>query len=297
MRLLVVGTVPVEDGPVLLGPVLRSDDGVLQVGDASVADCQGTASMLLAAEAVARHFDVEGPWALLAGDIGRGDGTRSVYSHLGEALERSCADVLAFHYLQPIMALMRESIAMLEERVAAGRLTLIADAGGMYAAKSAGLARHFELMTPDVGELGFLADPKASHPAYVGRYLFGNEEFDPVTLARKAAESGGAARILLIKGATDYLAVNGTIEATIDSPDVPALEAIGGTGDTITGLAAAFMAMGLPTVDAAVCAARANREAGSALGARPDNTSRDLVERLPSVLDRHLCAWQRCVLR
>lgn len=49
--------------------------------------------------------------------------------------------------------------------------------------------------------------------------------------------------------------------ATITKPDVPALEAIGGTGDTITGLVAAFTYAELEPHQAAIIADRANRMA------------------------------------
>lgn len=288
MSLLVVGTIPIHPGAVFAGPVERADDGTLLIGGERCPVCQGTPAMLLAAEAVSRHLAMPRPYALLGGDLGRGDGTRAVYHRLEDAIRESEAHVVAFHYLQPIMALMRDAIGRLAPRADAGELVLVADAGGMYAAKASGVASHFELMTPDAGEVGFLADPDVSHPAYVARHLLGNDGFDPADLARRAAESKGAARVLLIKGVTDHVAVNGEVVASVDSPDVPQLEAIGGTGDTITGLAAALIAAGMPTVEAAVCAARVNREAGRRLEARPDHRASDLVDHFPGALGEHV---------
>jgi NAD(P)H-hydrate repair Nnr-like enzyme with NAD(P)H-hydrate dehydratase domain len=288
MSLLVVGTFPGPLGEVLFGPVERDGPSTFAVGGRALPACQGTAAMLAAAEAVTRHLRLETPQALLGGDHGRGEGTRAVHAWLAEHGERVSARVVAFHYLQPIMALMRRSVEALSRGDAP---LLVADAGGMYAAKAAGLARRFELMTPDVGEVGFLADDAASHPAYVSRYLFGAPEFDPVRLARLAWERGGSPRVLLVKGAVDHVAVEGEIVATVAEPCVPELEPIGGTGDTITGIAAALVAAGFPTVDAAVCAARANREAGRRMGARPDHRATDLVAQLPGVLAERLCGW------
>jgi NAD(P)H-hydrate repair Nnr-like enzyme with NAD(P)H-hydrate dehydratase domain len=244
--------------------------------------------MLLAALAVSGHLGVEPPQALLGGDIGRGDGTRRVYEHLHETVLRERPDVVAFHYLQPIMSLMRECVGKL--LALTPRPLLVADAGAMYAAKASGVGSAFELMTPDVGEVGFLADPAASHPAYVARHLFGACDFDPQELARQAHELGASARVLLVKGQTDHVAVEGEIVARTDSPSVPCLEAIGGTGDTITGLAAGLMSAGFPTPDAAICATRVNRRAGALLGARPDQTAADLAARFPEVLAADLCA-------
>lgn len=288
MSLLVVGTYPGTPGTLLSGPVERSETGELTIGGEHLPSCQGTAAMLAAAVEVMRHLNVAPPEAILGGDQGRGEGTRAVHAALRDQGKRREAKVVAFHYLQPVMALMRRSVEALAE---AGGPILVADAGGMYAAKAAGLARRFELMTPDVGEVGFLADPDVSHPAYVSRFLFGTDAFDPVELARLAWEVGGSSRVLLVKGAIDRVAVEGRIVACIDEPCIPELEPIGGTGDTITGIAAALLAAGFPTVDAAVCAARANREAGLRMGARPDHRATDLVEKLPGVLSDHLCAW------
>ena len=46
----------------------------------------------------------------------------------------------------------------------AKRPVLIADAGFMYAAKMSGQSSKYDLFTPDVGELAFLADEEAPHP-------------------------------------------------------------------------------------------------------------------------------------
>lgn len=271
------------------GPVALQADGTLTIAGECIPASQGTSAMLGAACQVCTHLGVEAPHALVAGDIGRGDGTRAVFARLAQACTSAKPTVIAFHYMQPIMALMREAVAELAQ--CAPDTTLVADAGGMYAAKAAGLAPRFELMTPDVGEVGFLADPDVTHPAYVSHYLFGTNGFDPVALARKSADSGGSSRVLLIKGVRDHVAENGEIVGTVEEPCVPELEAIGGTGDTITGLAAAFLGAGFPTVDAALCAARANRAAGMAMGARPDRHASDLVAELPQVFAENLCRW------
>lgn len=307
MTLLVVGTVPIQSLEPILGRVSVTPDGRTRVGSTALPASQGTSAMLAAAATVAEHMATEPPHALLGGDIGRGDGTRAVAGRLAEAVKELAPSVVAFHYMQPLMSVMLAALESLDagagdgaahgggghEGLGAGDAPtrLVADAGGMYAAKAAGVASMFELMTPDVGEIGFLADPETTHPAYVTRFLLGADDFDPEALARRAADNGGSSRVLLVKGKTDHILADGDLVATIDSPDVPELEAIGGTGDTITGMAAAFMAAGLPTVDAAVCAAKANREAGQVMRARPDHRASDLVKVLPRVLQEHLRSW------
>ncbi|MDZ4654976.1 MAG: NAD(P)H-hydrate dehydratase [Coriobacteriia bacterium] len=288
MSLLVVATYPVSGGPLLSGSV-RREEGVLYVDGTPIPVSQGTSAMLGAACAVSDYLGTPAPHALIAGDIGRGDGTRAVYTRLADVVTQVRPSVIAFHYMQPVMALMRQAVC--DIGVAAPDALLVADAGGMYAAKAAGIAGRFELMTPDVGEVGFLADSQATHPAYVSHYLFGTDEFDPPELVRLAAERGGSARVLLVKGKTDHISLWGDVAGTVETPHVPALEAIGGTGDTITGLAAGFMAAGFPTVDAALCASRANRHAGAAIRATPAMRADDLVAALPAVFAEHLCAW------
>lgn len=280
MRLLVVGTVPIDIGTVYTGRLDAASDGTLAVDGKPIPHCQGTSAMVGAAASVCSHFGGEAPHVLLGGDIGRGEGTRAVFERLASEVDRLQPDVVAFHYVQPIMALMKKAVQDIGGREG---LRLIADAGGMYAAKAAGVGGAFELMTPDVGEVGFLADPAASHPAYVSRYLFGSDEFDPPTLGRLAWELGGA-KTLLIKGATDYIVDRGEVVSTVQDPSVPQLEAIGGTGDTLTGLAAGFLATGYPTVDAALLAARVNRQAGLELDAQPDHRAADLVRTFPQVI-------------
>lgn len=282
--LLVVATIPFAVGEVIAGPLGRNPDGALTVGGLPVPSSQGSSAMLAAALSVTEHLQAEPPFALLGGDIGRGEGTRAVYERLAATVDELQPAVVAFHYLQPIMALMRQAVEALVPRVDAGVLSLVADAGGMYAAKASGVASCFELMTPDVGEVGFLADENVTHPAYVSRYLFGTEDFDPAKLARLAFERGGSSRVLLIKGAVDRIAVKGRVVATLSEPCVPELEAIGGTGDTVTGLAAALMAAGYPTSDAALLACNANRLAGVKMQARPDHSAEELVCELPGVL-------------
>lgn len=289
MSLLVIATYPVSRGPVLDGPVTLQTDGTLSIDGTRVPASQGTSAMLGAACQASAYLGLEAPHALVGGDIGRGDGTRAVFDRIGEVCAREEPSVIAFHYMQPIMVLMRRAIDELAE--IAPEATMVADAGGMYAAKAAGLAPRFELMTPDVGEVGFLADADVTHPAYVCHYLFGTNGFDPVALARKAQETGGSSRVLLIKGVCDHIAKYGEVVEAVEDPCVPELEAIGGTGDTITGLAAAFLAAGFPTVDAAVCASKANRVAGVRMGARPDQHASDLVAVLPDVFAENLCSW------
>ena len=110
------------------------------------------------------------------------------------------------------------------------RPILIGDAGSMYAAKAAGLAPRFDIFTPDAGELSFLADPDASHPAYIAHHLFRIEGTDTSKLIEESYRLSNAPRVLLTKGIVDHVAEGGEIVATIDEPNIPQMEAIGGQG-------------------------------------------------------------------
>jgi len=76
--------------------------------------------------------------------------------------------------------------------------------------------------------------------------------------------------------------------ATITEPDIPALEAIGGTGDTITGLVAAFAYAGLEPAQAAIIAARVNRSAGQLAKVTPATKVRQVIARYPDVFREYL---------
>ena len=168
---------------------------------------------------------------------------------------------------------------------------MIADAASMYAAKAAGQAAEFDVFTPDATEMAFLADPEATHPAYIARHLFDTDITRVPELVTAACEHNDAARLLLVKGAVDYVVRQGEIVATVKEPDVPVLEAIGGTGDTITGLVSAFVYAGLEPHEAAIIAARANRMAGMYARVTPATRVSQIIDQFSLVFKEHLCRW------
>jgi NAD(P)H-hydrate repair Nnr-like enzyme with NAD(P)H-hydrate dehydratase domain len=166
---------------------------------------------------------------------------------------------------------------------------LIADAASMYAAKAAGLAGGFDVFTPDLSEIAFLADPEATHPAYIDKHLF--ESCDTATvpdMIEMAYKNKGAARYLLVKGKNDFIADNNGVLAVVDGPDVPELECIGGTGDTITGMCAALIAKGLDIKQALLLSAKANRLAGMADAITPASRIEEIIDRFPEVFKNYL---------
>jgi len=286
--LLIAGTVPVKELPLTIGTI-GTDRESLVVNGYHIPPTQGTGTMIGAALATTNYLGLEAPQVLVIGDTGRGNGSREMYEYLIQNIAQLSPEVLALHYCLPNMALTKKLCAAIKG--CSPRPVLIADAGSMYAAKAAGLATEFDVFTPDATEMAFLADPKATHPAYINRHLFNADITQTPSLVAAAYRNKSAAKLLLVKGAIDYVARDGTILATITEPDVPELEAIGGTGDTITGLVSAFIYAGLELDEAAIIAARANRMAGKLAQATPATKVKQIVDQFPAVFKEHLCQW------
>jgi len=286
--MLIAGTIPIKDMPLARGEV-ATDGEVLIIGGQRIPCTQGTGAMISAALATTSYLGLDAPHALIIGDIGEGKGSRELYDYLTANILELSPQVLALHYWLPDMSRMRQLCNAVEK--CARRPVMIADASSMYAAKAAGVAGSFDIFTPDASEIAFLADPDATHPAYIARHLFEADNHQAAELARLACENHGAARLLLVKGATDYIIEDGRVLATVTEPDIPVLEAIGGTGDTITGLVAALMYAGLEPHEAAIIAARANRTAGEYARATPATKAKDIINQFPVVFKKHLCQW------
>jgi len=286
--LLIAGTVPVKDLPLTMGKV-STEKEFLIVNDYRIPCTQGTGAMIGAALAATNYLTLEAPYVLVAGDIGQGKGSREIYEYLIQRVAELSPAVLALHYCLPNMLLTKKLCEAIEK--CAKRPVMIADAASMYAAKSAGMAKAFDIFTPDATEIAFLADPDATHPAYIARHLFDTDITQVPRLAAAAYRNKSAANLLLVKGAIDYIVRDGDIVATITEPDVSALEAIGGTGDTITGLVSVFAYAGLELHEAAIIAARANRMAGKFAQATPATRVRQIIDQFPAVFKEHLCQW------
>ena len=209
---MIAGTIPVKDFPLTLGEVRREEDSLV-IDSRLVACTQGTATMISAALAVTHYLKLRPPNVLVAGDIGDGKGTREIYRYLIKKVCGLSPRVLALHYCLPIVSLMEDLCRVIEG--CRKRPFMIADAGAMYAATVAGLAKSFDIFTPDAGELAFLADPDANHPAYSRPDFFNTENSEAPSLVTAAYQHDSAAKLLFVKGATDLVAVGGEILATI----------------------------------------------------------------------------------
>ncbi|MBA7628406.1 ATP-dependent (S)-NAD(P)H-hydrate dehydratase [subsurface metagenome] len=286
--LLIAGTVPVKNLPLTMGKI-RSEGEFLIVNGYHIPRTQGTGAMLGAALLTTEYLKLEEPHVLVAGDTGQGKGSREIYEYLIQRVVELSPEVLALHYCLPDMALTRRLCGAIKG--CAKKPVLIADAASMYAAKAAGLATEFDIFTPDSTETAFLADSDATHPAYIARHLFDTDITQTPELVATAYQHRNAAKLLLVKGAIDYVIRDGDILATITEPDVPELEAIGGTGDTITGLVSAFVYAGLELYEAAIIASRSNRMAGKFAQATPATRVSQIIDHFPAVFKEHLCQW------
>lgn len=282
--LAIVGTVPDKDFPVLMGPA-RLENNKLLVDGKPVDLDRGTPALLAAAVRIAEFLGKDMPLACLAGDIGLGHGSRELYARLEADLQCSGFAALAFHYLQPDVDWHNRILLAVEEME--NRPLLIADAGYMYAAKMSGQAENYDLFTPDVGELAFLADETAPHPFYTRGFIL-HEDSKAPDYIRRAYAHGNAARHMLVKGASDFVADRNGILGQVDGPCAPALEAIGGTGDTLTGMVSALSWSGMDMAEACLLAAKANRTAGVLADLSPAGSVVEIIAQIPRALEQIL---------
>ncbi len=282
--LAVVGTVPDTTFPIVMGEA-RLVGGSLSVDGRLVDLDRGTPALLAAAVRTSEFLGLDGPRACLVGDIGLGDGSRELYARLVRELGESGFTALTFHYLQPDVDWHNKILFAVEDME--NRPLLIADAGYMYAAKMSGQAGSYDLFTPDVGELAFLADEDAPHPFYTRGFILHEDAKTPEYIKRAYAH-GNAARHLLVKGASDIVADSGGILGQVDGPSAPALEAIGGTGDTLTGMVSVLAWSGMEMVRACLAAAKANRIAGALADPSPAGSVSELIARIPEALEQVL---------
>ncbi|MBW2604671.1 MAG: sugar kinase [Deltaproteobacteria bacterium] len=278
--LAIVGTVPDQNFPLTTGKVGLVDDKI-HIQGKQVSVNRGTPAMLASAVKTAEILEQDAPFGYLVGDIGLGDGSRRLYEYLSRHLVGRGFNTIAFHYLQPDVDWHNRILFAMEEM--ARRPVLIADAGFMYAAKMSGQAAEYDLFTPDVGELAFLADEDAPHPFYTRGFILQDENRVPELITRAYVHKN-AARGLLVKGGQDYVASRRGIHATIDSPVEQAMEAIGGTGDTLTGIVSALVAAGSDIFEAAGLAAKANRLAGYYAKPTPATQIMEIIRQIPRAL-------------
>lgn len=286
--LVLAGTVPIDGLGLTQGKCIYEGKS-LKIGDTVLEGkyvTLGTAAMASAASVTCRTLGIEPPHLITYGDTGMGDGTVKIMDYLAENIQGLGASVLTLHYLLPT----REPFIRLVEAVdrAAPRPFFIADAGALLNAKATGMARHFDLFTPDPGELSFIADANAAHPAYVQHFIFEVDDTEIERLSKKTWDEGNSPRYLLVKAAVDHVLVDGKVVGTVTEPLVPALEAIGGTGDTITGIVSALISAGMEPAEACLKAARINRHMGAIVRPTPATKIAQLIPAIAEAMGRVL---------
>ena len=277
--LCIVGTIPLDDSTLLEGAVEVTDEKLF-VDGTSIDVTRGTPALLAAAAVTATTLG-RSIYTYLAGDTGTGKGSRHLHAHMANVLPRIYFETITFHYLQPIIHWHKRLQTILGNL--SPKPALIADAGYMYVAKMCGEAPFYDLFTPDVGELAFLADEKAPHPFYTRGFLLQDANRVPQLISR-AYTHGNAARHLIVKGETDYLATEEGIVGTVSEPASEAMEAIGGTGDTLTGIVSVLIDSGMPIGDAALVAMKVNRCAGCRAWPTPATQIFEIIRHIPRAL-------------
>lgn len=272
----IVGTIPTQDFPFIHGKV-KLDNGHILIDKYKIPVNRCTPA-LIASAAKTGGCEI---YAFLAGDTGKGDGSRTIYKFLSENISDFDFNVLTFHYLQPDVDWHNKVLFAVQDMKKPP--DLIADAGFMYAAKMSGQSCSYKFFTPDAGELAFLADELAPHPFYTrGFILHSNNNVEK--LIKDAHAHKNSAEFMVVKGDYDYIVNKDTILDKINSPSCEAMEAIGGTGDTLTGILSALYASGLSPKKAAVAAAKTNRLAGFFSNPNPATQVSKIIDHIPKAL-------------
>ncbi len=273
----IVGTVPDENFPLSFGPVSMADNHLSLQGNRMEIN-RGTPALIASAIKICDFFSWPTPFAYLIGDKGTGSGSRKLYAHLETHLPRETFASITFHYLQPDVDWHNRVLFAVEAMK--NRPILIADAGFMYAAKMSGQAGTYDVFTPDIGELSFLADEEAPHPFYTRGFILHEENRVP-DLIERAYLHQNAARFLMVKGSSDVVACRSGVLSTISEPNEPFLEPIGGTGDILTGLVAALTGMGRDIVTALIHASTISRLAGQLATPTPGTQVVEIIRKIP----------------
>lgn len=278
--LCLIGTIPFKDLTVSSGDIFIKDN-LVTIGKDSFPIQRGFQAMIAAAAMVCAELKLPPPTAFTVGDIGLGEGSRRLYRHLNNTLPTLPSTVLTFHYLMPDVFWHNQVLQSIQKKTE--EPVLIADAGYMYVAKMSGYAASYDLFTPDIGELAFLADELAPHPFYTRGFICHEEDNVPSLISR-AYQGENASKVMIVKGEKDYICNKGKIIAVIEEPFIEPLEAIGGTGDTLTGIVSALIYEGYAIEEAAIMAARINRLAGQLAQPTPATQVSEIIRHIPAAL-------------
>jgi len=133
---------------------------------------------------------------------------------------------------------------------------------------------------------GFLITP---HPyeffILTGKSLDGLNDEEKINLVKKESERLNA--IILLKGKLDVIVVSKGGEAALNKTGTPAMT-VGGTGDTLAGIAGALMARGVNAFEAGCAASYINGAAGERAAKKLGESmlATDLIDEIPNVLPK-----------
>lgn len=275
--LAIIGTVPEEDFPITSDRV-HLDGNYLILNNRKIPINRGTPALIASACKIFEILGKDMPYVYLVGDTGKGYGSKKLYEYFAQDVKNQTFDTLTFHYLMPDADWCNKILLSIDKLNR--RPFLIADAGFMYAAKMSGNAKYFDLFTPDPGELAFLADEEAPHPFYTRGFLL-QDESKVEELIKRAYKHENAAKYLLVKGRRDYIAKDGKILDIVSEPCIEALEPIGGTGDSLTGIVSALIDSGYEIERACSLAAKINRVAGKLSKPEPSTQIWEIIKFIP----------------
>jgi NAD(P)H-hydrate repair Nnr-like enzyme with NAD(P)H-hydrate dehydratase domain len=276
--IVLIGTVPYETG-VYIGPA-RIDNDYLNIENVRFPIERGTAAMAAACAQVCRFYGLPLPLCVFGGDTSDGKGTDLMFREVNVSIEKYSPDIITLHYLFPKIAYGEPFISRVNSLPK--RPQLIADAGGMYLMKTIKKSHLFDVFTPDEGELLFLADEFAAHPLYVRSELL-KKVTDTSSLVESAYRHKNAARTLVVKGVVDRIYRDGVRIKECRGPNIPAMEAIGGTGDTITGMLSGLRYR--KDEDADYKALVVNRLIGQRINCTPATQISEFIRAIPAVLE------------
>jgi hypothetical protein len=265
--MLVIGTLPVN---IPLG--IYDDVNKIPLG-------LGTGALYHAAHRTLKMFGREKDLRLLTAGAHNSD---EIYEF---AINKKPQGKLAcVHYIMPKLNPFEKMFGVLRKNFS----FLTFDAGGMYACKACKLAQQADMFTPDAGEMAFLADKDSTHPAYVQHILLEIDEKEVRRLVGLAYKHRNLPRYTVVKGEVDLFVRDGEMVGEISQPCIPALEPIGGTGDTLVGILSALIHSGFDAEKAFELASRALRQIGEDLKVKPDTPVGEIIREIPAVLDRML---------
>jgi NAD(P)H-hydrate repair Nnr-like enzyme with NAD(P)H-hydrate dehydratase domain len=278
--IVLVGTVPYETGVYIGQASIKG--GLLAVDETGFGIERGTAAMAAACVQVCSFYGMPMPLCIFGGDISEGKGTDLMFQEVNSGMEKYDPDVVTLHYMFPKIAYGEPFIRKIKSLQK--RPLLIADAGGMYLMKTIGYSSLFDVFTPDAGELLFLADELAAHPLYVRTDML-KQPWDMDELAESAYQHKNSAATLVVKGSIDRVYRNGRLARECREPNIPAMEAIGGTGDTITGMLSGLLYR--QEDDAEYKALALNRIIGKRLNCNAATQISEFIKAIPTGLEAY----------